>query len=85
MSEEIQKISKETIIIPEIREEDRKKIIREIKKTEKKQHKKKKEQKKCIICGKKAEYKVKGMPNNTYCKECAKENFKFLNYLEKIK
>jgi len=30
--------------------------------------------KKCIICGKEAEYQVKGT-NNYYCKECAKELF----------
>lgn len=39
--------------------------------------------KKCIICGKKAEFKIKGA-NEYYCEECAEENFGELELLEKI-
>lgn len=38
----------------------------------------------CIICGKKAEYCMRGLPKNTYCRECAEAYFKFLNYLDKL-
>ncbi len=39
---------------------------------------------KCIICQGDAEYCMRGMENNTYCRDCALEYFKFLNYLEKL-
>lgn len=37
----------------------------------------------CIICGKEAEYKIKGT-SNFYCKECAEELFSDLSVLVKI-
>lgn len=40
--------------------------------------------KKCIICGADATHHIKGMPQDSYCKKCGKEHFKYLNYLEKI-
>lgn len=40
--------------------------------------------KKCIICNGSAEYCMRGLENNTYCRECALEHFKFLNYLERL-
>lgn len=40
--------------------------------------------KRCIICDGEAEYCMRGIPNNTYCRECALEYFKFLNYLERL-
>ena len=58
-------------------------IIKEIKKYEKKLDKKT-EKKSCIVCKKPAELCMRGLPENTYCKECAKEYFKLLSYLEKI-
>ena len=39
---------------------------------------------KCVSCGKKAEYCMRGIPDNTYCRACAEAYFKFLNYLDKI-
>lgn len=39
--------------------------------------------KKCIICGRKAEFKIKGA-NEYYCEECAEENFGELELLQKI-
>jgi len=41
--------------------------------------------KKCIVCGKKAVFCMRGIPQNAYCKACAEKYFKFLNYLEKLK
>ena len=38
----------------------------------------------CIICGKKAEYCMRGLPKNSYCRKCAEAYFKFLNYLDKL-
>ena len=38
----------------------------------------------CILCGKKAEFCMRGLPKNTYCRKCAEAYFKFLNYLDKI-
>ena len=40
--------------------------------------------KKCVLCGENAEYCVKDMKNECYCKECAETNFD-LDNLEKIK
>ncbi len=40
--------------------------------------------KKCIICNDPAEFCMRGIPNNVYCRDCALEYFKFLNYLEKL-
>ena len=41
--------------------------------------------KKCIICEEEeAEYCVKGMPNQCYCKECASEQFHDLASLQKL-
>lgn len=39
---------------------------------------------KCMICGEPADYCMRGIPNNLYCRDCALEYFKFLNYLEKL-
>lgn len=41
-------------------------------------------QKTCTVCGKPAEYCMRGLPDNTYCKVCAKEYFKLLSYLDKL-
>ncbi|MBN1385570.1 hypothetical protein JW968_01170 [Candidatus Woesearchaeota archaeon] len=41
--------------------------------------------KKCIICEEEeAVYCIKGMPNQCYCEECAKEQFSDLGILEKL-
>jgi len=42
------------------------------------------EKKKCIVCGGKPEYCIRGAPQNSYCRKCALDHFKFLNYLEKL-
>ena len=39
--------------------------------------------KKCILCEKEAEYGIKGS-SETYCKECAVEQFQDVDYLQKI-
>lgn len=39
--------------------------------------------KKCIICGKKAEFKIKDS-NEYYCPECAEENFGDLALLQRV-
>jgi hypothetical protein len=38
----------------------------------------------CIICGAKAEFCMRGLPNNTYCRECAESYFKLLDYLDHL-
>ena len=38
----------------------------------------------CIICSVKADYCMRGLPKNRYCKACAEAYFKFLNYLDKL-
>ncbi|MFH1506687.1 MAG: hypothetical protein ABIE94_06940 [archaeon] len=42
-------------------------------------------EKKCMVCGSKAVFCMRGLPKNSYCKDCAEDHFKFLNYLEKLK
>ncbi len=39
--------------------------------------------KKCILCEKEAEYCIKGS-SESYCKECAVEQFQDVDYLQKI-
>jgi len=39
--------------------------------------------KKCIICSNKAIFKIKNS-SESYCKECAEENFNDLSYLEEL-
>lgn len=39
--------------------------------------------KKCMLCDSDAEYYIKGC-SETYCKECALEQFHDLDYLQKI-
>ncbi len=39
--------------------------------------------KKCILCEKEAEYCIKGS-SESYCKECAVEQFHDVDYLQKI-
>jgi len=38
----------------------------------------------CIVCGLEAEFCMRGIPENTYCKKCAKDYFKLLSYLDKL-
>lgn len=38
----------------------------------------------CIICGAKAEFCMRGLHKNTYCKECAEAYFGLLEYLDKL-
>jgi hypothetical protein len=39
---------------------------------------------KCIVCGAKAEFCMRGIPKNTYCKDCAESYFGLLEYLDKL-
>lgn len=41
--------------------------------------------KECVVCSETAEFCMRGLPENTYCKGCAKDYFKLLSYLEKLK
>jgi hypothetical protein len=45
---------------------------------------KKTAKKTCIVCGKPAEFCMRGIPENTNCKPCAKDYFKLLTYLDKL-
>lgn len=38
----------------------------------------------CIVCGAKAEFCMRGLPKNTYCRECAEAYFGLLEYLDKL-
>lgn len=38
----------------------------------------------CIVCSAKAEYCMRGLPKNTYCKECAEAYFGMLEYLDTL-
>lgn len=38
----------------------------------------------CIVCGAKAEFCMRGLPKNTYCRECAEAYFELLEYLDKL-
>ena len=38
----------------------------------------------CIICSAKAEFCMRGLPNNTYCRECAEAYFGLLEYLDRL-
>ena len=39
---------------------------------------------KCIVCGAKAEHCMRGLPKNTYCKECAEAYFGMLECLDAL-
>jgi hypothetical protein len=38
----------------------------------------------CIICSAKAEFCMRGLPNNAYCMECAESYFQLLDYLDHL-
>ncbi|MBN2141845.1 hypothetical protein JW711_00805 [Candidatus Woesearchaeota archaeon] len=38
----------------------------------------------CMVCGGNAEYCMRGIPKNTYCKDCAEAYFQLLEYLDKL-
>jgi len=38
----------------------------------------------CIACGAKAEFCMRGLPKNTYCRECAEAYFGLLEYLDQL-
>ena len=38
----------------------------------------------CIICGAKAEFCMRGLPKNTYCRKCAEAYFGLLEYLDQL-
>jgi hypothetical protein len=38
----------------------------------------------CIVCGLKAEFCMRGLPKNTYCRDCAEAYFELLDYLDKL-
>jgi hypothetical protein len=37
-----------------------------------------------IVCGQEAQFCMRGIPKNTYCRECAENYFQMLEYLDKI-
>ena len=37
-----------------------------------------------MICGEPAEFCIRGIPQNQYCKGCAKGYFKLLGYLDRL-
>ncbi len=81
MTEQI--IPENAVVVPDLDPKDQKKIIKEVKKHELIVEKEK-NGKNCVVCGKNASHCMRGIPQNTYCKDCAQEHFKFLNYLEKL-
>lgn len=84
MSEPEQFVEKDAVITPAFDEDDRKEIIEEVKQEAKAKQRELESTKSCIVCGKVATHCMRGLPNNTYCKDCAKDHFKFLNYLERL-
>ena len=38
----------------------------------------------CIVCGESAEFCMRGIPKNTYCRECAENYFELLDYLDRL-
>jgi hypothetical protein len=57
-------------------------VLKEVKKEEKKLEPEKTH--KCVACGGSAEFCMRGLPENKYCKGCAKDYFKLLSYLDKL-
>ncbi|MFP4524125.1 MAG: hypothetical protein ACLFO2_02280 [Candidatus Woesearchaeota archaeon] len=77
-----QEVSEDAVVVPELDEDDKQAIRDEVREAaEKKGYE---PQKRCIICGAPATHCMRGLPNNTYCKACAKDYFKFLSYLERL-
>lgn len=76
-------IPEEVPVVPALDDKDRKEIIEKVQQAAK-EVERLQPGKKCIVCGKVATHCMRGLPNNTYCKECAQEHFKFLNYLERL-
>ncbi|MBD3209590.1 hypothetical protein GF367_04215 [Candidatus Woesearchaeota archaeon] len=79
-----QHISEDTAVVPALEDEDRAAIKRSVRQAAAAGEEEARPEKKCIVCGKEATHCMRGLPNNTYCKQCAQEHFKFLNYLEKL-
>ncbi|MBN1274778.1 hypothetical protein JXA12_00590 [Candidatus Woesearchaeota archaeon] len=79
-----QAVSEDAVVVPELEEEDRERIKEEVREAAAEAEEAAGSGKTCIVCGKEAAYCMRGLPNNTYCKQCAKEHFKFLNYLERL-
>ena len=77
-----QAIPKDTVVVPKLDEEDHERIKEEVKSHAQELENKPKRQ--CIICHKVATHCVKGSPHDAYCKACGKEQFKYLNYLERL-
>ena len=77
-----QEVPEDAVIVPDLDEDDRQAIRDEVREAAAK--KERKPRKRCIVCGKPATHCMRGLPNNTYCKECAKDYFKFLSYLERL-
>ncbi|MAG38724.1 hypothetical protein CMO90_01420 [Candidatus Woesearchaeota archaeon] len=59
-------------------------IKKKVKKAENELKKGRVKEKICVVCGKTAQYCMRGLPENKYCKECAKDYFKLLGYLDKL-
>jgi len=78
-----QEVPEDAVVIPALDEDDKQAIRDEVRQaaTEKEREA---APKRCIICGAPATHCMRGLPNNTYCKACAKDYFKFLSYLERL-
>lgn len=66
----------------ELKEKEKLSVKREVRKEFTKIKKEKSRERKCVMCQDKGIYHVKGS-NDFYCRECAKEYFGNLTYLEK--
>lgn len=78
-----QLVPEDAPVVPALDEDDHKEIVETVKQAAREAERALPE-KRCIVCGRVATHCMRGLPNNTYCKECAKEHFKFLNYLERL-
>lgn len=68
--------------LKKLQKEEKLSVKREVKKELTKIKNVKKQEKKCIMCNALGDYHVKGS-SDFYCRECAKEFFGSLGYLEK--
>ena len=85
MKHDEQELPPDVPVVPALNEEDRKEIIKNVQQAAKEaEHLRGQHGKKCLVCGEQATHCMRGLPNNTYCKPCAQEHFKFLNYLERL-
>lgn len=78
-----QEVPEDVVVVPDLDEDDKRAIRDEVRQEAEKEEREA-APKKCIICDAPATHCMRGLPNNTYCKQCAKDYFKFLSYLERL-